>query len=357
MRYANLISSVLPIHPQYSDPKTLKLKKTHSARLQNEVIPIIQRLYDTLKTYFSDLEKESSTTNLDLNSPEPTDSQSQVSSTAPPVIYDEPQVSSTNIGDIDSLPSAPATSLDSNSTLPGIDTATAYAPPIVENMLVNGSGIPLVPAVPRKFQSGLMSDLAALQVKKPVRVKTVSFKLRDVIFYGEMLNKFMELASRNTAKNVETCAFLCGILNAHENKFIITTLVIPKQSGSSDTCQALDEESTFAYQDSQSLLTLGWIHTHPAYEAFLSSVDLHTHCGYQSMLPESIAIVMAPRFKPSYQIFQLTDPYGLKLIQDCPHGSNFHSHPKPPPPIYAPAPPHVIIDWTKEKKFTVKDLR
>jgi len=267
-----------------------------------------------------------------------------------------PQISSTNVGDIDALPCVPATSLDSNS-LPGY-TAKAYAPPIVEN-IVNGFGIPLNPVVPkpREFQSNIMSSLVASQVNKSAgKVKTVSFKLRNVVFYGEMLNKFMEMAHRNTAKNIETCGFLCGTLNAHENKFIITTLIIPKQTGSSDTCQALDEESIFAFQDSQNLLTLGWIHTHPAYEAFLSSVDLHTHCGYQSMLPESIAIVMAPRFKPNYQIFQLTDPYGVKLIQDCPHGSNFHSHPKPPPPIYTPA-PHVVIDWTKEKKFAVKDLR
>ena len=35
-----------------------------------------------------------------------------------------------------------------------------------------------------------------------------------------------------------------------------------------------------------SLLTLGWIHTHPTQTCFLSSVDLHTHCGYQSLLDE-----------------------------------------------------------------------
>jgi hypothetical protein len=27
----------------------------------------------------------------------------------------------------------------------------------------------------------------------------------------------------------------------------------------------------------------------------MSSLDTHTHCGYQSMLPEAIAIVMAPQ--------------------------------------------------------------
>lgn len=37
--------------------------------------------------------------------------------------------------------------------------------------------------------------------------------------------------------------------------------------------------------------------THPTQTAFLSSVDLHTHCSYQMMLPESIAIVCSPKFQ------------------------------------------------------------
>lgn len=37
--------------------------------------------------------------------------------------------------------------------------------------------------------------------------------------------------------------------------------------------------------------------THPTQTAFLSSVDLHTHCSYQLMLPESIAIVCSPKFQ------------------------------------------------------------
>jgi proteasome lid subunit RPN8/RPN11 len=36
---------------------------------------------------------------------------------------------------------------------------------------------------------------------------------------------------------------------------------------------------------------LGWIHTHPAYDVFLSSVDMHNQYEYQNMLPEVLAIV------------------------------------------------------------------
>ena len=35
----------------------------------------------------------------------------------------------------------------------------------------------------------------------------------------------------------------------------------------------------------------------------MSSVDLHTHSGFQRMLPESFAVVCAPKFNPKYVYF------------------------------------------------------
>lgn len=45
-------------------------------------------------------------------------------------------------------------------------------------------------------------------------------------------------------------------------------------------------------------MTLGWVHTHPSQTAFLSSVDLHTSCMYQTMLHEAIAIVCSVKYGP-----------------------------------------------------------
>ena len=44
----------------------------------------------------------------------------------------------------------------------------------------------------------------------------------------------------------------------------------------------------------ESVINLGWIHTHPEFELFLSSVDLHMQAGFQSTLREAIAIVYSP---------------------------------------------------------------
>ncbi|KAI9251326.1 hypothetical protein EDC94DRAFT_622118 [Helicostylum pulchrum] len=136
---------------------------------------------------------------------------------------------------------------------------------------------------------------------------------------------FLNIARFNTSINVETCGILSGKLK--NNELFVTSLLIPNQEGTSDTCITKDEEAIFDYQDKNGLLTLGWIHTHPSQTCFLSSVDLHTHCSYQLMLPEAVAIVCAPNNNPDFGVFRLTSPEGLKEITNCKATSSFHPHP------------------------------
>ncbi|NWY99967.1 STABP protein, partial [Loxia curvirostra] len=147
--------------------------------------------------------------------------------------------------------------------------------------------------------------------------------LRQVIVPRELCHKFLQLADANTVRGVETCGILCGKLM--RNEFTITHVIVPKQLGGPDSCTTESEEELFVIQDQQGLVTLGWIHTHPTQTAFLSSVDLHTHCSYQMMLPESIAIVCSPKTG----FFRLTE-HGLEEISSC-RQQGFHPHPKDPP--------------------------
>ncbi|XP_041327101.1 STAM-binding protein isoform X3 [Pyrgilauda ruficollis] len=119
--------------------------------------------------------------------------------------------------------------------------------------------------------------------------------LRQVIVPRELCHKFLQLADANTVRGVETCGILCGKLM--RNEFTISHVIVPKQLGGPDSCTTESEEELFVIQDQHGLVTLGWIHTHPTQTAFLSSVDLHTHCSYQMMLPESIAIVCSPKYQ------------------------------------------------------------
>lgn len=169
-----------------------------------------------------------------------------------------------------------------------------------------------------------------------------------------LMEDFLRLARENTTKNLETCGVLAGSLK--NRVFQITTLIVPKQESTSDSCQTLNEEEIFEIQDSRSLFPLGWIHTHPSQTCFMSSVDLHTHYSYQIMLPEAIAIVMAPTDTASpHGIFHLSDPAGVSVIRNC-QQRGFHPHEEPEDgsPIYEHC-SHVYMN--ANMKFDIVDLR
>ena len=122
--------------------------------------------------------------------------------------------------------------------------------------------------------------------------------LRPIAIPSVIINRFLQLAEHNTRKNLETCGVLAGRLS--HDTFTLTTLIVPKQTSTSDTVAMLNEEEIFDVQDGRELLTLGWIHTHPTQQCFMSSVDLHTQYPYQLLLAEAIAIVVAPTQNPKY---------------------------------------------------------
>lgn len=169
-----------------------------------------------------------------------------------------------------------------------------------------------------------------------------------------MMDTFMRLAKSNTMKNLETCGILAGTLK--NRKFHVTALIIPKQESTSDSCQATNEEEIFEAQDKRSLFPLGWIHTHPTQSCFMSSIDVHTHYSYQVMLPEAVAIVMAPRDgTKTHGIFRLTTPGGMSVIRNC-ERRGFHSHDPPADggPIYKQC---TDVYMNPKLEFDVLDLR
>ncbi|KAL6114874.1 stambp [Pungitius sinensis] len=155
---------------------------------------------------------------------------------------------------------------------------------------------------------------------------TMEDALRQLAVPAELCRSFLRLAEANTSRAVETCGILCGKLT--RNAFTVTHVIVPKQCGGPDYCDTENEEELFLIQDQYDLITLGWIHTHPTQTAFLSSVDLHTHCSYQMMLPEAIAIVCSPKFN-EIGYFRLTDR-GTHEISTCKQ-KGFHPHSKDPP--------------------------
>lgn len=87
----------------------------------------------------------------------------------------------------------------------------------------------------------------------PVRVPD----LKTVSLPRECLPRFLSIASLNTARNRETCGLLLG--KDKGNKFAVTTLLIPKQHSTSDTCTMDEEELVLQFTEERSLITLGWV--------------------------------------------------------------------------------------------------
>lgn len=164
------------------------------------------------------------------------------------------------------------------------------------------------------------------------------------------------MAAANTRRGIESCGILAGSLSPDDALFTIDTLLVPRQEGTSDTVTALGEEEIFLEQDSRGVYPLGWIHTHPTHTCFLSSIDVHTQCGYQTMLDEAIAIVVAPLdVTKRVGIFRLSTPGGLELVQKCTQ-RGFHPHPPTATgqPLYEFS-QHVYLN--PRATFTVVDLR
>lgn len=219
----------------------------------------------------------------------------------------------------------------------------------------------LPPALPIKESLASVSSPPAPQADpqpsdftfKPSAYLENGTPLRTVFLPPTLRSTFLEIASPNTRRNLETCGILCGTLIS--NALFVSRLVVPEQVSTTDTCETVNEEEIFDYCDAEDLIVLGWIHTHPSQTCFMSSRDLHTHSGYQVMLPESIAIVCAPSKSPSWGIFRLTDPPGLKSILSCREQGLFHPHAETH--IYTDAlrPGHVFE--AKGLQFEVADLR
>ncbi|KAK7840520.1 amsh-like ubiquitin thioesterase 1 [Quercus suber] len=175
------------------------------------------------------------------------------------------------------------------------DSIPAVSHPCSPNVLAEIQD--LIPAVSSQVsESGCGTEMSPkdnfVQAESPLQLHIST----------NMMETFMKLAKSNTVKNLETCG------------------------------------------------------THPTQSCFMSSIDLHTHYSYQIMLPESVAIVMAPKDgSKKHGIFRLTTPNGMSIIRKC-QQRGFHPHDQPPDggPLYKTC---TDVYMNPSLKFDVIDLR
>ncbi|KAI1497993.1 hypothetical protein F5X99DRAFT_395022 [Biscogniauxia marginata] len=213
-----------------------------------------------------------------------------------------------------------------------------------------------LPALPPKIYGAPPSPAKKQQrlTFRPAAYLENGEPMRPVFLPSQLRQSFLSIASENTRRGLEMCGILCG--TAVNNALFVRCLLIPEQKCTSDTCETENENTMLDYCMSEDLLILGWIHTHPTQTCFMSSRDLHTQSGYQVMLPESIAIVCAPKFQPSYGIFRLTNPPGLPHVLQCTQKATFHQHSVDNLYTESEHPPGHVYE-NEKLEFYVKDLR
>ena len=177
-------------------------------------------------------------------------------------------------------------------------------PPLVHSELESNDMAGKAPAPPPKV---MPEEASPNSEKNDVVFQTADYlesgePLRSLFIAKDLRAKFLRIAEPNTAKGLELCGLLCGQL--HKNALFATRLLIPEQVCTENTCDTINEERIWEFCDEHDVLVMGWIHTHPTQTCFLSSRDLHTHAVYQVQLPESVAIVCAPKFN-EYVFFSL----------------------------------------------------
>lgn len=131
----------------------------------------------------------------------------------------------------------------------------------------------------------------------------------------ECLPRFLAIAKVNTMINRETCGLLLGKDKGH--KFVVTTMLIPKQHSTSDTCAMDGEELVLRFTEERNLITLGWVSVVAVYVFLKASTDKirlidshtpHTNLYVFSCLNRALSLISVPILNRLYVFCRLAYP-------------------------------------------------
>ena len=113
------------------------------------------------------------------------------------------------------------------------------------------------PIPPPSVQAPSTSVVDQTRITAPSSGDVAPRDLKTVYLPRESLPRFLNVAAVNTARNRETCGLLLG--KDRKSRFVVTTLLIPKQHSTSDTCTMDHEELVMSFTEDRNLITLGWV--------------------------------------------------------------------------------------------------
>ena len=218
----------------------------------------------------------------------------------------------------------------------------------------------------------LTQDLAGYmditeQAFSPVDGAEKMSKAITVTVSASLIEQFKLRAADNSRNNKETLGFIYGYQQKNK-RWLANVLFLPEQGGKDDCCWETKAERDGVLQANLEIAgfrRLGWIHTHPGFDCFMSSQDLHTQEYIEQHNPVGFGIVVSYRNnkRGELRVYRLTSK-GQEVISKCTKGhatggqlpeedAGLHEH-NEPKSLYEEA---KHVDIGSKRKATVLDSR
>ena len=148
-------------------------------------------------------------------------------------------------------------------------------------------------------------------------------KSRQVQIPSNLLKHFCEVAWRHAP--TEFMGWITGTMefNKKEKRTILygNGLWLPLQGGDMHTVmEPIGNGPVPQHMETTGSVVIGWIHSHPTFAAFFSSVDQHMQHLLQKDLPLAFGIVVDQDKNP--RVLRLS-PKGMKEIESCDQEAGF----------------------------------
>ena len=121
---------------------------------------------------------------------------------------------------------------------------------------------------------------------------------REIQLSGPLISAFIDKAWKNSPEN-EYMGWLTGTISKRKkakNMVIVDGLFIPVQVSDATSVQEAPNapfpKAMLQHMESSKSVVVGWVHSHPTFSAFFSSVDQHTMWMLQKDLPEAFGVVV-----------------------------------------------------------------
>ena len=147
---------------------------------------------------------------------------------------------------------------------------------------------------------------------------------KSVLYPPGLVQCFKAKSAENSKNNKETGALLAGFFSTEKTAFVISHIIFPKQVGMPTYYTETDGNNYGTLFIEKQLTQLGTIHSHPNFQSFMSSVDLHMHAFIQRDENSAVAIVYSPLYETA-PFFTITD-LGLGVLLSCDQTDHDEGH-------------------------------